>query len=113
MSILIKGMEMPDNCRQCSLYLQSMDSERSVYENCAVTAKSYNWGLTTRPSDCPLVPVPKHGRLLKVLKTERECVSRDCNRDCRKCDLSLERDEILNAYDTLIALFADPAEEGE
>ena len=64
MSILIKGMEMPPNCRQCSLYLQSMDSERNVYENCAITAKSYNWGLTTRPSDCPLAPVPPHGRLI-------------------------------------------------
>ena len=59
------------------------------------------------------VPVQEHGWLLKVLKTERECVSRDCNRDCGKCDLSLEQDEVLLAYDTLIALFADQAEEGE
>jgi hypothetical protein len=64
MSVLIRGMEMPKNCKQCSLYLQSMDSERNVYEICAVTAKSYNWGLTTRPSDCPLTPVPPHGRLI-------------------------------------------------
>lgn len=65
MSILIRGMEMPTNCRQCSLYLQSMDSERNAYENCAVTAKSYNWGLTTRPSDCPLIEVPApHGDLI-------------------------------------------------
>ena len=64
MSVLIKGMEMPTSCRECSLYLQSMDSERNVYENCAVTAKSYNWGLTTRPSDCPLIHVPPHGRLI-------------------------------------------------
>lgn len=56
MSVIIKGMEMPMICKQCRLYLQSMDSERNVYEHCAVTAKSYNWGLTTRPSDCPLIP---------------------------------------------------------
>ena len=59
------------------------------------------------------IPVPDHGRLLKVLKTERECVSRDCNRDCAHCDLSLERSEILRAYNALIAML-DPADkEGE
>ena len=98
MSVYIKGFPLPNNCGACPLRL-AWCRER-IY-------------MVTRPERCPLVPVPKHGRLLKVLKTERECVSRDCNRDCRKCDLSLERDEILNAYDTLIALFADPAEEGE
>lgn len=77
MGVYIKGMEMPMSCRQCSLYLQSMDSERNVYENCAVTAKSYNWGLTTRPSDCPLVPVPQHGRLGDLDKLEQVFVDID------------------------------------
>ena len=64
MGIYIKGMEMPKNCQRCPLYLQSMDSERNVYEGCAITQKQYNWGLTERPSDCPLVEVPPHGRLI-------------------------------------------------
>ena len=72
MSVLIKGMTMPKSCRQCSLYLQSMDSERNVYENCAVTAKSYNWGLSERPSDCPLVPISPHGRLIDADAFERD-----------------------------------------
>lgn len=53
--------------------------------------------------------VQEHEQILRVLKTERACVSRDCNRDCTHCDLSLEQDEVLRAYDTLITLF----EEGE
>ena len=72
MSVLIKGMTMPKSCRQCSLYLQSMDSERNVYENCAVNAKSYNWGLSERPSDCPLVPISPHGRLIDADAFERD-----------------------------------------
>lgn len=68
MSVLIKGMEMPKNCQQCPLYLQSMDSERNVYEGCAVTQNQYNLGLPYRPSDCPLVEVPPHGALIDVDK---------------------------------------------
>lgn len=59
------------------------------------------------------IPVPDHGRLLKVLKTERECVSRDCDRNCEKCDLSLEQSEILTVYDTLVSMFSDPADKEE
>lgn len=90
MGVYIKGMEMPKSCGSCFVGNRTICSD-----------------------GCPLVPVPPHRRLLKVLKTERECVSRDCNRDCGKCDLSLEQDEVLSAYDFLITLFADPAEDGE
>ena len=104
MSILIKGMEIPMNCRQCNLYLQSMDSERNVYENCAVTAKSYNWGLTTLPSDCPLVPVPPHGRLIDA----DEFLKRAIGTKCFHGDYALMLDELVGESTTII-----PAEEGE
>ena len=33
--------------------------------NAFLPKKSYNWGLTTRPSDCPLIAVQTpHGRLI-------------------------------------------------
>ena len=41
MSILIKGMEMPKNCSECPLVV-----------------------CLSVESDCPLVPVPPHGRLI-------------------------------------------------
>ena len=60
MSILIKGMEMPQSCWDCEFEAPTIDH----HECCILTKKSYNWGLTTRPSDCPLVPVPPHGDLI-------------------------------------------------
>lgn len=44
--------------------------------------------------------------ILKVIQTERECVSRNdgetCDRDCGKCDLVLPSEIILDAYDAII-----------
>lgn len=63
MSILIKGMEMPTNCADCPLggslccyLLPCVPALWAEYTN-AVREKR-------RHSDCPLVPVPKHGRLI-------------------------------------------------
>ena len=60
MSVLIRGMEMPQSCWDCEFEAPTIDH----HECCILTKKSYNWGLTTRPSDCPLVSVPPHGRLI-------------------------------------------------
>jgi len=50
-------------------------------------------------------------RLIEVLKTERECVKRneetDCGRKCSECDLALETEEVLDAYDGVIAMLED------
>ena len=59
MSILIKGIEMPKNCHSCPMCLmrfcQAGDRELSERET-RPNAK--------RPEDCPLIPVPPHGRLI-------------------------------------------------
>lgn len=59
MGVYIKGMEMPRNCEEC---------------NVKVVCKNY-WKLIreqhTRPSWCPLVPVPSHGRLGDLDEIER------------------------------------------
>ena len=64
MSILIKR-EMPKGCWACPFAV-------GKHYECLFTKKSYNWGLTTRPSGCPLIEVPPHGRLIDadVLMTE-------------------------------------------
>lgn len=55
MSILIRGMEMPENCILCPL----IDGE---YGGCLVDGKGH--GDPNSPEGCPLVEVPTpHGRL--------------------------------------------------
>ena len=46
-------------------------------------------------------------KVIKGLQIERECVSRDCDRDCRKCDLVQERNWLLSVYDGTIALLKE------
>lgn len=67
MSILIKGMKMPTSCVDCSLggslcchLLPGIPALWAEYTN-AVREKR-------RHSDCPLVSVPPHGRLIEEPK---------------------------------------------
>ena len=52
MSVLIEGMEMPKRCADC--YIRENNCCPLLHKWCAETA---------RLVDCPLVPVPPHGRL--------------------------------------------------
>ncbi|MBQ1790632.1 MAG: hypothetical protein II008_10655 [Oscillospiraceae bacterium] len=61
--ILIKGMEMPENCDDCLLgadcpHDQSMDGYKMQ---------------GGRPRTCPLVPVPPHGRLIDADALLKKC----------------------------------------
>ena len=42
--------------------------------------------------------------VIKGLQIERECVSRNCDRECGKCDLVQERDWLLAVYDGALEL---------
>lgn len=44
--------------------------------------------------------------VIKYLKIERECISRDCDRNCGYCDLVQEQDVLLDAYNSAIALLS-------
>ena len=62
MSVLIKGMEMPTDCDNCSLF-----DDRFDYPSCNATGHSrgYNWNPRgQRMPDCPLIEIPPHGRLI-------------------------------------------------
>jgi len=63
MSVLIRGMKMPETCSDCELY---------QYGFCMVTRNVCDKALAQRRDDCPLVEVPPHGRLVDgdVLMTE-------------------------------------------
>ncbi len=46
-------------------------------------------------------------KVIKGLQIERECVSRDCDRDCGKCDLVQDRDWLLSVYDDALVLLKE------
>ena len=45
-------------------------------------------------------------RAIEIIKTERLCVlkneNKSCDRDCAKCDLVMETDEIIEAYNMAV-----------
>ena len=45
--------------------------------------------------------------VLTGLRIERECVSRDCNRDCANCDIVQERDWLIDVYNGAIQLLEE------
>lgn len=53
--ILIKGMEMPESCGYCFLRHEARDGDECCF---GASLTEYQ----KRPKDCPLVPVPPHGR---------------------------------------------------
>lgn len=62
--INIKGMEMPRNCYNCWLGLKCPKYE----------ALLWNEINKERKADCPLVPVPPHGRLIDADELVNELV---------------------------------------
>ena len=67
MSVLVKGMGMPNHCENCPAF------EEVFNEKCRITGKSVNphWSCTLqnevypKPNWCPLIEVPDgHGRLI-------------------------------------------------
>ena len=55
MSVLIKGMEMPKDCKNCPFLCDY---------SCRVLLFEPDWGKSGRDERCPLTPVPPHGRLI-------------------------------------------------
>ena len=53
MSVLVKGMEMPTSCAECFVKF------------CKGRAQNKRL-MVQRGANCPLVPVPPHGRLIDV-----------------------------------------------
>jgi hypothetical protein len=53
-----------------------------------------------------MTKLPKD-EIIRGLRIERECVSRDCNRNCANCDIVQERDWLLLVYDNVIKLLEE------
>lgn len=74
MSVLIKGMEMPKSCDVCPLITETDD-----YHVCYINEQFIPWEWINehsaeqrhpKPSWCPLVEIPPHGRLIDVKSLE-------------------------------------------
>ena len=62
MSVLIKGMEMPENCREC----------RFGYDGKCFAEQPFHRFFVGDTHKCPLIELPPHGRLIDadaLLKT--------------------------------------------
>ena len=78
MSVLIRGVEMPKSCRACHLKMNCDDCEGL---ECVCVPLHQQIGylddlLTDKcRDDCPLIPVPEHGRAIDAdeLKTAFPC----------------------------------------
>lgn len=69
MSILIKGMEMPTSCLNCFL---SRSGCRAVLKRMRAMEAGTWIPANYRHDDCPLVPVPPHGRLIDADALEKD-----------------------------------------
>lgn len=99
MSILIKGMKMPKGCCDCDLLPKVIDQDEQW--ECPITEKIVNKYVEERegkPSDCPLVEIPPHGRLIDADKlceyARNSTVGIDANDICRfPCVIEAEEQE--------------------
>lgn len=79
MSIIVKGMRMPDTCEECQV-----SCEVGSDLHCQVTDDGNKWGwkksengFESRPDWCPLLPLPeKHGRLIDADEATRGSLER-------------------------------------
>ena len=105
MSILIKGMEMPKSCYECRFAFDGM---------CIANRGRKNVGIT---NSCPLIEVPKHGRLIDADALEelfREVIGNISKRD----EIKPVLEHMVRASAMAVEMIKDaptiiPAEEGE
>ena len=74
MGVYIRGMEMPTSCLECRLYNDPwcMAKNRNQWRT------AYNRPPKgERQNDCPLVPVPPHGRLIDGDVAEAICFTNE------------------------------------
>ena len=96
--ILIKGMEMPKNCRTCLMLFDGHN-----YRWCNITGESLGIEETDNGRDeyCPLIELPPHGRLIAE-KTITEIRYHDADgyhivNGEQLCELEIDADTVIEA----------------
>ena len=68
MSVLIKGMKMPERCEGCLMYRHNAEYD---YAYCCISSVNVLGHGNARLNNCPLVEVPTpHGRLVDADETK-------------------------------------------
>lgn len=62
MSVIVKGMEMPKNCGECPFIFTSWGIE--YYCHLAEFSTSAEYVGREKMTNCPLIELPPHGRLI-------------------------------------------------
>ena len=115
MGVYIKDMEMPKNCRACRLKMNCEDCEGF---ECVCPPLHTQIGhlddlLTDkRRDDCPLVPVPPHGRLIDadaLIAAHKDVCSRSMKFNLDLAPTIIEADKA--DMDSFIRIFEEDDEE--
>lgn len=68
MSVLVRGMDMPKSCYACMFFAQTdywnKEDEADILSHCKRTGEKTWESVNGYLPNCPLVPVPAHGRLI-------------------------------------------------
>ena len=64
MGVYIKGMKMPKSCCACPLFKSNMSKQLFCKAFGAFDKSDYDKLPIERMKNCPLIPVPPHGRLI-------------------------------------------------
>ena len=109
MSILIRGIEMPTSCEDCPL--ENCDENYYGDESnhrCSLIYKGYTSDnrYEKRRNDCPLVPIPPHGRLIDEEWLKDAMIT---TLEALKKNPKMDRQEmhLIAAIDTLRAMIED------
>lgn len=108
MSILIKGMEMPTRCEDCFCFRHNAEYD---YAYCNISSVNVLGRGNARLNNCPLLPVPSHGRLVDAdALLKRNCINLmfedpqeryescdECLKDRGYCGLEIDAVNIVNA----------------
>ena len=110
MSILIHGVEMPTMCCDCKMYVED------VYCCCLLNREIENpWADDGVELDCPLVPVPPHGRLIDAdaLTAHFEKIADiEWNKKAAPISWSYAFEDVMDDIENAPTIIpADPAEE--
>ena len=118
MSVLIKGMEMPNNCGECFLYGLESAGNGMYWDYCRGMRQIIDNPDDGRDSYCPLVPVPSHGRLIEadalieaIVNTPSAVQNKDIPLANQYDGAAFRQIEILGMIDVAPTII--PAEEGE